>query len=673
MLRPPAWPISAAKSFTTTITVSCLFTLVIANQYDYGFDVQAHLTRRFHGRYGSSAETPFVVGGLAGHRNGTMPPRQEIRQMEKDTDLWTLYILGLNMMQYTDQSNFLSYYQIAGIHGVPWTEWNGVAPVAGSENTGYCTHVSELFLTWHRPYLALYEQILFSLVEYIASLYDDGAERERYQTAAVNFRIPYMDWGAPPPAGESILPYSVGGSAFVNVSGPNGVQQIANPLYTYLFKPLNATMFIEPPYDLWLTTVRAPTAQNSSAGSNNTAVSLALNQNFPSIQQRLYNLFSNYQNFSTFSNEAWIPTSSSGKYDSIESLHDTIHSLAGLQGHMAWIPFSAFDPIFFLHHAMVDRVFALWQILNPDSWVMPTAAPLASYTTAAGDIQNSKTALTPFYKSYNGTFWNSDDVRDMGVFGYTYDDMAEFPRASLYEANATAQAQAAVLINTLYGSSSPASLGILGQSNGGLSKRSVRTSERGVGTPHGTWGDEKHTAARGSRSRPVSLTEAQRAPTPPSVVLDMEYREWVANIHAQKQALNSTFFIDLFLGDRPNDTTTWAYASNLVGTMSVFAAPSGAMVGMDMSAGHTSGTIPLTSALVQKVASGELAGLEPIVVQPYLLQNLRYGIIMADGDVVGPEDVAGLGITIVSSCVQAPSSAEELPRWGEVEDHFDLI
>ena len=35
--------------------------------------------------------------------------------MEKDTDLWTLYILGLNMMQYTDQSELLSYYQIAGL------------------------------------------------------------------------------------------------------------------------------------------------------------------------------------------------------------------------------------------------------------------------------------------------------------------------------------------------------------------------------------------------------------------------------------------------------------------------------------------------------------------------------------------------------------------------------
>jgi tyrosinase len=341
---------------------------------------------------------------------------------------------------------------------------------------------------------------------------------------------------------------------------------------------------------------------------------------------------------------------------------------------MAWIPFSAFDPIFFLHHAMVDRVFALWQVLNPDSWVLPTASALASYTTAQGEIQGSQTLLTPFYKTYNGTFWTSDDVRDMGVFGYTYDDMTEFSRESLMVENATAQARAAVLINRLYGSSSPASLGIIGQ-DGGDTKRSIRKSTRGVDAPLGRWIDERskdHHTAHDAHLRPWSLTGTKRPPPPP-VVVNSEYREWVANIHAKKQALNSTFFIDLFLGDLPTDTTTWVYASNLVGTMSVFASPGGAMAGMGMSAGHTSGTIPLTFALAQKVSSGELASLNPEDAEPYLLQNLHYGIIMADGAVVAPEDVAGLGIMIVSSCVQVPSSAEELPRWGAVEDHFGLI
>ncbi len=42
-----------------------------------------------------------------------------------------------------------------GIHGRPYTLWNNVN---GQFNyTGYCTHDSILFPTWHRPYLALFE------------------------------------------------------------------------------------------------------------------------------------------------------------------------------------------------------------------------------------------------------------------------------------------------------------------------------------------------------------------------------------------------------------------------------------------------------------------------------------------------------------------------------------
>lgn len=107
------WPLSVARLLAVaSILVGCFLAPVVGKAYDYGFDVNEHLTRRSFGHYG--ADTPFVVGGLGGNRNGTMPARQEIRQLEKTTDMWALYILGLNMMQYTDQSHFLSYYQIAG-------------------------------------------------------------------------------------------------------------------------------------------------------------------------------------------------------------------------------------------------------------------------------------------------------------------------------------------------------------------------------------------------------------------------------------------------------------------------------------------------------------------------------------------------------------------------------
>jgi tyrosinase len=44
-----------------------------------------------------------------------------------------------------------------GIHGRPFVPFDNVLAEPGDENNGYCTHVSILFPTWHRPYLALYE------------------------------------------------------------------------------------------------------------------------------------------------------------------------------------------------------------------------------------------------------------------------------------------------------------------------------------------------------------------------------------------------------------------------------------------------------------------------------------------------------------------------------------
>jgi tyrosinase len=47
----------------------------------------------------------------------------------------------------------------------------------------------------------------------------------------------------------------------------------------------------------------------------------------------------------------------------LEGLHDRVHVWTG--GHMGLIPFAAFDPIFWAHHTMVDRLWRLWQLRHP--------------------------------------------------------------------------------------------------------------------------------------------------------------------------------------------------------------------------------------------------------------------------------------------------------------------
>jgi tyrosinase len=49
----------------------------------------------------------------------------------------------------------------------------------------------------------------------------------------------------------------------------------------------------------------------------------------------------------------------------LEQLHGRVHVWVG--GHMEMIPFAAFDPIFWAHHTMVDRIWRLWQLRHPGS------------------------------------------------------------------------------------------------------------------------------------------------------------------------------------------------------------------------------------------------------------------------------------------------------------------
>jgi tyrosinase len=51
----------------------------------------------------------------------------------------------------------------------------------------------------------------------------------------------------------------------------------------------------------------------------------------------------------------------------LESYHDQVHVWVG--GTMAEIPFAAYDPVFFAHHAMVDRIWRLWQLRHPTAGV----------------------------------------------------------------------------------------------------------------------------------------------------------------------------------------------------------------------------------------------------------------------------------------------------------------
>jgi tyrosinase len=51
---------------------------------------------------------------VVGVQGTGVQPRQEIRDLEKDADMWNMYLLALSRFQAMDQREKISYYQIAG-------------------------------------------------------------------------------------------------------------------------------------------------------------------------------------------------------------------------------------------------------------------------------------------------------------------------------------------------------------------------------------------------------------------------------------------------------------------------------------------------------------------------------------------------------------------------------
>lgn len=100
----------------------------------------------------------FQVTGPPGgvdDSTGARPFRYEISDFQHSGEAWDLYLLALSDFQAVEQSDPLSYFQIAGIHGYPHIPWDGVS--GAGPFPGYCMHAATPFATWHRPYLALFE------------------------------------------------------------------------------------------------------------------------------------------------------------------------------------------------------------------------------------------------------------------------------------------------------------------------------------------------------------------------------------------------------------------------------------------------------------------------------------------------------------------------------------
>ncbi|KAI4688971.1 hypothetical protein J4E81_007688 [Alternaria sp. BMP 2799] len=544
-----------------------------------------------------------VTGVKSRDENGNVYVRREVRDLKNNApDQWSLYILALRQLHTTSQNNPTSFYGIASIHGRPYDVW-GDAP--GKKNkigkAGYCPHGNELFLGWHRPYLALFEQSLSSHVYDIAKK-APADQIERYLKAANEFRIPYWDWAQ----GNTIGPvpdfFTAPEIAVTDTDGSLTV--VSNPLYSYKFNPIPAGF--DQKWASMSSTIRWPNDATANATSRQSMFVSAFNAQSTNLISQVGVAFraSTFSRFSSILEDphGWIHGVIGGGYDPTTST----------PGHMWPLEYSSYEPLFMLHHANVDRLLALYQGAHPDLWMEKSSiGPHGNvYLDDYQDV-DANTELLPFRKD-PGKFMTFNDCRNTTVLGYAYPETKRWKFASdqAYQADVTAQ------IARMYSGRARAQ-----------SKVTVMSTKP---TPFG----ETLEDSNGTYTDWTIETQAIASRLPPSFIVK----------YSLGGMFNSDPVVDvgswmMLMPERLDDVHTEKDPSTPEKLMN--------------------GTTSITPYLVEQIENKSLKSLEPSDVVPFLTEKLTWNVYDQNGERVKFPDQKTLSVKVFSTSARVPDNDEE--------------
>ncbi|KAK4166368.1 hypothetical protein QBC43DRAFT_205926 [Cladorrhinum sp. PSN259] len=355
-----------------------------------------------------TASTPIpVVGAKTGIdvKTGQPPSRLDIDYLwAQRGPQWDLYVLALSELQGMNETDELSYFAITGIHGHPHSAWNGVDHVDGAPITGWCPHNELLFATWHRPYVVLFEQALVSHAANLASQYP-AELRPEYIAAAETLRQPYWDW-----ARSATLPMAVT-PVNVTVMSPEGSKEIPNPLYNYQFQRPKLVKSWGGPLSHRRETIRC---LGSDGISNNATASNERLKNAGNLTS-YYDILARVETFDDM------------KKSTFENPHNMIHACAACNGTLSDLNWAAFEPLFMLHHANIDRLVTLWQTIHyRNAMFTGTDLSKGQFGTPVGTVITADSPLKPFFMADGAKFHTSNTVKNISVFGYTYPELPPF-------------------------------------------------------------------------------------------------------------------------------------------------------------------------------------------------------------------------------------------------------
>lgn len=108
-------------------------------------------------------------------------------------------------------------------------------------------------------------------------------------------------------------------------------------------------------------------------------------------------------------------------------------------------------------YSNIDRLFAIWQALNPTKWLDNIPPDNATVTDSHGTQHavNEDTPLEPFRQSADGSYWTPTGVRHTSTLGYSYPELQRWDSKYLQSDGAfndsVFQADLNATINKLYG------------------------------------------------------------------------------------------------------------------------------------------------------------------------------------------------------------------------------
>lgn len=109
-----------------------------------------------------------------------------------------------------------------------------------------------------------------------------------------------------------------------------------------------------------------------------------------------------YDDLATSAQAAMTAATFASFQSQMNGVHGGVHVRTG--GDMSSVPTAAYDPIFYLHHANIDRLWANWQATHPG----PLPAAEASFQ------------LQPFPRPYSLAWQTGSDVESTDALGYRY-------------------------------------------------------------------------------------------------------------------------------------------------------------------------------------------------------------------------------------------------------------